>query len=70
MQSDLETIFTHGDITFAVGRDRRLYINGDPIVTDSKLVLDRWVKAAVVIAGLSTLALAVVEIGRALSYWT
>ena len=69
MQDDLETIFKVGGITLARDRDRRLYINGDPIVTDSKLTLDRWTKGAALLTAFSAFTLAVVEVGRALSLW-
>ncbi len=74
MNEKLETIFDYeGDdgriAVVAVDRKNRLYVNGEPIMTVSKLTLDWWVAAAAVIAGVSTLTLAIIEVGRVLDWW-
>ncbi len=67
MKEKLEPFMVHGDLEFAVDRLNRLCVNGEPVVTG--LSLDWWVSVAIVVAGASTLALAVVEIGRANGVW-
>ena len=75
MTEKLDTIFTHdredgGRLTLSVGPNNHLYVNGEPVVTESKLTLNWWVQVAVVLTGASTMALAVVEIGRVTGLWT
>ncbi len=75
MNEKLETIFDYeGDdgrtAVVAVDHKNRLYVNGEPIVTESKLSLDWWVATAAVIAGVSALTLAIIEVGRVLGWWT
>ena len=74
MNEKLETIFEYeGDdgriAVVAVDRKNRLYVNGESIVTEGKLTLDWWVGAAAVIAGVSALTLAIIEVGRVLGWW-
>ena len=75
MAEKLETIFDYGGedgdrrVVVSVDRDNRLHVNGEPIVTESKLTLAWWVSAAIIVAGFSTLALSVIELGRAAGRW-
>ena len=57
-------------VYFGIDRHGRLYLNGDPVTTDSRLTLHWLVTTAAVITGSSTLALAIVEIGRAVRWWS
>jgi len=71
---NLEVIFNFtGDdgrrVVVAVDERNRLHVNGDPLVTESKLVLDWWLTGAAVATGASTFALAVTEVGRVLNWW-
>lgn len=70
MTKTLHTIFTYGEgnggpeIEVAVDDNNRLHVNGDPIVTESRVTFDLWVIiSAVVVAG-STAILAIVEVSR------
>lgn len=74
MNEKLETIFNfegEGGRTavLAVDRKNRLYINDEPIVTESKLKLDWWIVAAAVIGAVSTFTLAIIEFGRVSGWW-
>ncbi len=74
MAEKLEVIFDYeGDdgrhVWVQVDRYNRLHVNGDPIVTESRLTLDWWITAAAMIAAMSAYALAIIEIGRVLTWW-
>ena len=44
--------------------DNRLYWDGKPVVTEEKIKLGGWVNFAIIVAAISTSAMAVVEILR------
>jgi len=64
MKKAIETIFTHeigGDVKGVLGidKDARLYWNGQPVLTEQKVTLQWWVNVFVIVASLSTLAMAI-----------
>jgi hypothetical protein len=59
---NIETIFTHNDGRLGIGKDNRLYWNGEEIVTKADLKLVWWVNVAIVIGAISTALYAVVTV--------
>ena len=66
MAEKLKPFMIHGELQFAVDSHNRLCVNGDPVVTESKLQLSGLVTAAAVMTGGSTLLLALIELCRAI----
>ncbi len=56
-------------LAFAVDRENRLLVNGEPVVTETRLFLDLWVKVAVIAAGGAATLLAIIEFGRIVHWW-
>lgn len=62
MKKKIETIFTHGEGTLGIDNDSILYWNGQPIVTEQKIKLQGWVNVSIIIASLSTFAIALIAV--------
>ena len=74
-EENLETISEYvGDdgrtLVIAVDDKNRLHVNGNLVVTENRVRLTWWVQFSAVLAGVSTLALALIEVGRVLKIWT
>lgn len=44
-----------------IDENNKLYWDGKPLVTEERIVLARWVNAAIILGAISTLALAAIE---------
>ncbi|NQS88687.1 hypothetical protein HQ584_02710 [Patescibacteria group bacterium] len=64
MKKRIETVFTHKMEGGAEGRlgiddNGKLYWNEQAVITEQKVTLQRWVNIALIIASISTLAIAI-----------
>lgn len=64
----IHTIFTHGEGELGVDDDLNLYWNKKIIVTEQKITLQWWVNIAIILASMSTTALAVFALFQFLGY--
>ncbi len=65
---EIEIIFTHNDGKLGIDENSNLYWNGKRVITEQKVILERWVNIAIICASASTVGMLILSLLEYLCY--